>query len=120
MKFCPYGRPVLPEPLVWLLRSVPLDVVPEDPEDPLLEVVPEDPEDPLLVVVPDVVEPSEKGLWKGLLGTGLWRKGLQELKQLPPEVMVLLGEAQGSGLLWMNSTEGLLRTLWAGLLVGAG
>jgi hypothetical protein len=83
-------------------------------------VLPDDPEDPLLLVLPDVVEPSEKGLWKGLLGTGLWMKGLQEWKQLPPEVMVLEGEGLLPGLLWMNSTEGLLRTLWVGLLVGAG
>jgi len=54
-KFCPYGRPVLSEPLVWLVRSVPEDVVPDDSEYPLL------------LVIPDVVEPSEKGLWKGLL-----------------------------------------------------
>ena len=40
---------------MWLLRSVPEDVVPDDSEDPLLEVL------------PDVVELSEKGLWKGLL-----------------------------------------------------
>ena len=93
---------------MWLLTSVPEEVVPDDSEDPLL------------LVLPDVVEPSEKGLWKGLLGTGLWWKGLQEWKQLPPEVMVLEGEGLLPGLLWMNSTEGLLRTLWVGLLAGAG
>ena len=91
---------------MWLLTSVPEDVVPDDSEDPLL------------LVLPDVVEPSEKGLWKGLLGTGLWLKG--PWKQLPPEVMVLEGAGLPPGLLWMNSTGGLLQTLWAGLLVGAG
>ncbi len=36
---------------------------------PLLEVLPEV---PLLEVLPELVEPSEKGLWNGLLDCGLW------------------------------------------------
>ncbi len=83
----------------------------------------------LLEVLPELVEPSGKGLWKGLLGTGLSWKGLQEWKQLPPEVMVLEGGVLLPGLLWMVFIEGLLRmtsytgllvTLWVGSLVRAG
>ncbi len=73
-------------PVHPLLASLPLlpELLKGLPEVPLLVVLPEV---ALLEVLPELVEPSGKGLWKGLLGTGLSWKGLQEWKQLPPEVM---------------------------------